>query len=147
MAESTEGTDGIVWGYSDYDDEGFQGAYTSKEEAIEVARDEYGDHQDFYILRGRYADVAEFCPDLDLAIEGWLEDISEKAYEECGELAEDWPSVSNEQREELKESLGPVLKDWMRKHMKPPAWTPVGQAEKIEKLSEYPDTEPDESTT
>ena len=131
--------EGLVWGWSTYDDEGFRGAHPSKEAAIVEAQDNLGsDYQytNVYVQAGSYEDVTTLIPDLSLTVENIVEQIGEKGYEECGELAEDWPDVSDEASKELENELSVVVMAWMRKHLKMPAWSPVGEPELVHKAED-----------
>jgi len=123
----------IVWGHSSYPDEGFMGAYTTKEAATKNGRELYGDDS-FYVQAGYYGDVADVCPGLSNVFDGITEDMAEKAYEQWGDLAEDWPDVSDDARSELLAGLEEVTKVWMRKHLKAPGWMAIGEPEKIPEL-------------
>jgi hypothetical protein len=129
----------IVWGWSTYSDEGFTGAHPSKEHAIAEARDNLGSdfaYTNVYVQAGQYEDVAKILPRVDMLAEHVIEHMSENSYEECGELAEDWPDVSPEQLKELEDGLKTLLEGWARKHFEMPAWAPVGEPELVNKAKE-----------
>lgn len=74
-------------------------------------------------MAGFYEDVTTLAPEKDHLAEHVIELVGEKAYDECGEAAEDWPSPSKEAERELGVELGNVIDAWMKKHLKMPAWT------------------------
>lgn len=139
VQRGTEEGEGLVWGWSTYDDEGFRGAHPSKEHAIAEARDNLGSdfqYTNVYLQCGRYEDVTTLCPDMSNFTENLLESMADTGYEHCGELAEDWPGVGDEAQKELETSLKDVVEAWMKKHLKMPAWTPEGEPELVHKAEE-----------
>lgn len=128
--ESGEGA--LVYGWSAYPDEGFVGAFPSKKEALDDAYESVGKHDDIFVQAGQYEEVTKLAPSANTVVSSIIEMIGENAYEDCGEdAAEDWPAVEEEQHKELEEQLDPIIRAWMMKHLKMPAWVPVGTAEKI----------------
>lgn len=126
-----------VYGWSTYEDEGFVGAFVTQEEALKDAHDSVGKDSDIFVQEGYYEEVTKLAPAGSKFIENVFDAISEKAYEECGEeAAEGWPDVSQEAETELAEALTETIKAWMAKHLKMPAWTPVGDPVKFEAAPE-----------
>lgn len=117
-----------VYGWSTYEDEGFVGAFATPEEALADAHESVGKEEDIYVQEGFYEDVTKLVPHYSCFLENILDAISEKAYEECGEdAAEGWPDISQEAETELTDAVSAAVKEWMKKHLKMPAWTPVGE--------------------
>lgn len=108
------------WGYaSSRHEEVWTGALDSREAAIEEARETF-DGEPFWIVSGHRPDPAAWCPDLTDIIE---DRIGENAYDNAGELAEDWPPVvSKEARAELQD----FAKEWVRKYMPVSFWIADG---------------------
>jgi hypothetical protein len=126
-----------VYGWSAYEDEGFVGAFSTQEEALKDAHESVGKDSDIFIQEGYYGDVSELAPAGNTFVENILDAVQERAYEECGEdAAEGWPDVTQEAETELANEVGNVIKAWMRKHLKMPAWTPVGDPVKFEAAPE-----------
>jgi hypothetical protein len=59
-------------------------------------------------------------------VDGILEKMGERAGDDCGEYADDYPDVSKDARQELED----VLKTWARKHCTPRFW-------KVKNVREY----------
>ena len=98
----------MPWGYaSSKDAEGWEGYCDSREEAIEEGR-EYFDGEAFYICEGYCPDPADFIDDGSDVIER----MDERCFDECGDIAEDWPSVPDAALKELND----FLEAWARKH-------------------------------
>ena len=120
-----------VYGWSTYEDEGFTGAFATKEEALADAYEDIGKEADVFIQAGFYEDVTTLAPTGANLAEHIIELIGEESYEHCGEFAEDWPDVPAEAEKELADALDGVVKAWMAKHLKMPAWQPDGEPEKF----------------
>lgn len=59
------------------------------------------------------------------SVSQFLEDIGERMYDEVGEIADSYPSVSSEGREELKT----FMLDWVNKHADPSRyWLVIGKS-------------------
>ncbi len=126
MSEEEEQVE-YIYGWSVDQEEGFIGAYATFNEALEEARKAVGDEENVYILRGYYSDVGELTPPVEDFTRNFLETLNEDAQREFGDAAEEWPDVSKEQISELEEVIQKVTRDWVRKHLKTPAWTPAGE--------------------
>lgn len=126
---------GVVWGYSSHEDEGFQGAYTSKEEAIAKAREEYRQDPEsggtFWIQPGVYPEVTKVAPSYEMLAEHVIDLISDGADEEWDEMAEDFPAPPTGAEGELANELKEVIDAWMLRHLEAPCWEPEGDAEEI----------------
>lgn len=118
------GTDN-VWCYSPIADaERWDGSCASRDEAIVEGAKELGiaPGGKFFVSLGVKPDPAELMPPGHWAIEM----AQEKACDEGGEVAEDWPDVTDEAEKELDE----LLKAWARKHAPVNFWV-VGKAEEV----------------
>ena len=119
------------WGYaSSKDAESWTGCHLTREEAIEEGRDhytypkEYGHTYDgFWIHSGHVVPLEAVMPDVDDIIET----MGERAYDEAGEVAEEFPDVSNEAKTELEE----LLRGWCEKYARPTFWVADGVCEFI----------------
>jgi hypothetical protein len=125
-----------VWGFAESeDDERWSGMCGSREEAIAEARSELGlaSDQDFYIIRGRKPAAADFVPDVD-----WiLEHMGDQAGDQIGEIAEEFPDVTDEGRA----ALTRYLEAWARKYAEPVNfWAADGKAERIEPVQPTTET-------
>ena len=127
MSEEVTQEEGLVYGWSAHSDEGFVGAFPSQAEALADAYEYVGKSEDIYVQAGRYEEVTKLAPDHRALAENVTDILSENAFEDCGELAEDWPDASDEAKEELATDLQTVIHAWMKKHLKMPAWEPVGE--------------------
>lgn len=129
---------GTVWGFSEYEDEGFQGAYTSKEEAIAKGRERYRNQPEtggtFWIQPGVYPPVTKVAPNYSMLAGHVVDIITDTANEEWDEAAEDFPDVPTEVQQELEGELKAVIDAWMMRHLETPCWEPSGDAEKIPPL-------------
>ncbi len=134
MSELTNPT-GTVWGFSDYEDEGFQGAFTSREEAIAKGTERFKNEPEsagsFWIQPGTYPDVTKVAPSYEMLAEHVIELIGDAANEEWGEMAEDFPSPEDGTQGELAGELKAVIDAWMMRHLEAPCWEPEGDAEEI----------------
>ena len=135
---------GIVWGISSHEDEGFQGAYASKEEAIEQGRTKFRNEPEtggtFWIQAGTYPEVTKVAPDYAMLSEHVVDLIGDAAHEEWDEAAEDFPSPPDGTQAELESELKAVVDAWMLRHLEAPCWEPAGDAEEI--LISEPGTPP-----
>lgn len=112
-----------MWGYApdEHPESGWCGADT-REEAIAAGRAEY-DGRDFFITSGEAADPAKYLPSLE-----WiLEYIADTAGDEVGDVAEDFPDVSDKAKAEL----DGLLNRWAREHIHCAFWVPTGEAEHV----------------
>lgn len=114
-----------LWGYADSrKTERWTGSEVSREAAIAEGRKLYPG-QDFWICSGTKCEPARFMPDAD-----WIvEDASNRAAEEVGEVAEDWPPSAPK---EAMAELDAFLEAWAEKHMPCEFWLADGEAELIE---------------
>jgi hypothetical protein len=96
--------DKAIWCYST-DEEYFHdhtNAEVTRDEAIAEAIDELGleDGDSFYLGKQRTIDAAEY-----LDAERILEEVSDRIYDEAGEISEGWPDVSAEDVADLSNRL------------------------------------------
>lgn len=114
-----------VWGYSQCDaPEWWDGACPSRDEAIAEGMAEY-DGEPFYIVKGAWADPATYALDAD----DILEHMGERAYDDAGECAEEWPPAVDAA---AKEELTAFVAQWTRKHCNARWWTATADAERVE---------------
>lgn len=100
-----------VYSYS-ADEEIFRGEFSTREAALEEARD---GQNDMTVWTGvcEAIHVRRYMPDGDDLIERMVE----QAYDDCGEASESWlDSVSKEQRAELTEGVRSLIEAWLDKH-------------------------------
>lgn len=123
----------MAWFYATSRDTGrWDGFCASREEAIEEATDAYSG-EPFYVAEGTEQDSAGFFPDADDAIET----ASQRAYDNCGECAEEWPDCTKEAKAELDASLAAVFKAWVEKYATPRCFEVVdGDPEHIDPKAE-----------
>lgn len=121
----------IVWGVaSSPDAERWEGAYESREEAIELGRSDLDLDDDcpFWVIMGEFPD-----PATAFDVDAILELAGERACDNWNEVAaEDFPVVSRAARDELER----LLRDWARQHVEPRGWQAVGEPEQIEPAGE-----------
>lgn len=115
------------WGWSiDKDAETFTGSYITRDMAILDAQS-HG-HTVFYVQYGRCPDGASYMPEGDTI----LDMIAAAASDAAGEVAEEFPSVS----QEVEDELNAVLKEWADKHLGTCTfWISEGPSEKIDLTS------------
>jgi hypothetical protein len=116
-----------IWGYSHSENVDLvSGKCFSREAAIiEAANElELEDGEVFFLWSGVEPSPARFVPDADDVIE----QMGERAYEEIGEAAEDFPEATDEAKNELRDLLGA----WAVKHFTPCRfWECTGLPEKL----------------
>lgn len=124
------------WGYGeDRDSEAWQGACPSREAAISEGRETFGPAAHFYIVSGRLCDPAEYIPDPEYI----LDCMGDRAADALGEVAEEWPSPTEEAREEL----SALLAEWARKRCPMrECWVADGSYELIPALTDATDVVP-----
>ena len=113
----------IRWGYAlSRDSEAWQGECKTRMEAILEGYATYcGDP--FWIHSGHVVPLEAVMPDVDAI----LEQAGEQAYDEAGEVAEEYPDVTNEARIELEG----LIRGWFEKHARPTFWVADGECEFI----------------
>lgn len=118
--------DSGCWGYADEPNpERWIGSGT-REEAIADGHETYPG-KPFWIACGRRPEASEYLPDAD----DILEIAAERAYEDAGDLAEDFPYAS----EEAKKELDALIEQWAKTHVTVPTfWVDAGPAERIEPI-------------
>lgn len=74
-------------------------------------------------------DIERFLPGADRILEG----IGERAYEECGECAQDWlENLPKEKVDDLEGMVHAAILEWMEKHNELPHFWHVEQVQKHE---------------
>jgi hypothetical protein len=112
-----------VWGYADSDQaEVWLGSASSREEIIKEGR-EYYRNEGFWISSGSPVQASKFTPEGDWVLEA----MGERAYDELGEVASDWPDVSSEKAAELTK----LLEDWADKNIPCGMWSSDSKPEYI----------------
>lgn len=121
------------WCYS-FNEENFEGDFETKEQAIEEAIYYYKDDekdQDF-IWVGQTKNIS-----LGVNVDRIIEDLSEEAYDQAGEYAEDYlTTVESSHQKVLEERLNEVLVTWMKELKYEPNFWTVTNVEKID-VSKY----------
>lgn len=117
------------WGYADSRDaESWSGVCLTREQAIAKGREHYSflngrGYDGFWIHSGHLVPLEAVMPDVDDIIET----MGERAYDEAGEVAEEYPDVTAEAKAELEE----LLRGWCEKYARPTFWVADGVAEFI----------------
>ena len=112
-----------VWGHAENpDDESFDGAYSSRQEAVDEGRAAYEGGTAFWVLEGERPKAKQFLP----SMHWFIDQMTEQAFENAGK--EDWV-IS----EEARAALQIVLESWATTWLDPvPFWTANGEPERIE---------------
>lgn len=109
-----------------------EGPYDTREEAIAAGPDCFGSLTPgcvFFSGEEVAFDLGRTCP----VAESVIEEAQELAYDECGEVAQDWlDDVTPEQVEDLRESLRTAWLSWLQKHKLEPTWFSVDNIESHE---------------
>lgn len=114
----------VVWGYAESDQaERWSGSCGTREEAVAEGRAHFGKKDGFWVRRGDPCKSSQFVPDGSWVIE----DMGQRAGDEVGEAAEDWPDVPKEKEEELTK----LLEDWADKNIPCRMWVSAGDPEYI----------------
>lgn len=128
MADEEKKTLDVIWGYCDSaEPEQWDGECKTREEAIKEGRLELPEG-DLYVISGTKPPASRFIHDADYIIEA----MGERAYDECGECAEEFPDVTDEAKAEL----NAFLDAWADKHCEVRFWMADGKTEKIEPLEQ-----------
>lgn len=101
--------------------------FDTKEEAVDAGRAEAIAREESQYQVGQ---IVDFVP--RISAEYVLEQISEDAYEECGDNVGDYPFTNKEDQQKLQEMLDEVLERWMDKTNNYPTFYKI---EKVENLS------------
>ncbi|WEG18591.1 hypothetical protein PQ478_08915 [Alkalihalophilus pseudofirmus] len=107
------------WCYS-FNGENFEGVFDYKEGAINEAKCNISEDDGSVIYIGQVKDISFGVP-----IDWLLDQLREEAYEQAGEVSQDFMMyVNKEHRYELENQLNNVLHDWMKKYnYEPNFWT------------------------
>lgn len=100
------------WGFSESEENwsSVEFCFDTKEEAVAAGNKEVSAGESFYVGRKNQPCASEFFPDADLIIEH----MACQAGDAGGELAEDYPDVSKQQREALDAKLSACLSEWIK---------------------------------
>jgi hypothetical protein len=112
------------WGYAEHDEaERISGRCASRDEAIVEAFTEHVDLGEMWIYSGAEVDPFTLVPHATEIVEL----MGERASDNCGEVAEDWPDVSDEAKKELND----LLAAWVRKNAPARFWMADGKPERV----------------
>lgn len=101
--------------------------FDTKEEAVDAGRAEAIAREESEYQVGQ---IVDFVP--RISAYNALEQISEQAYEECGDNVGDYPFTNKEDQQKLQEMLDEALERWMDKTNNYPTFYKI---EKVENLS------------
>lgn len=105
------------------------GICDSKEEAIELAKDEAIENNKYSFRVGKVEKAFDYGIDVDVIIE----DIQNSTYDECGEVAENYlEDVTKEDKEELSDKLDKVFREWQEQHNYKPNFYTISDEEEIQ---------------
>lgn len=90
-----------------FNQEEYHGQFDTIAQALADAADHDPDAIDCYI-----GEVVLFEPGMDYPVSNLIEALSEQAQEDCGEYADDWPSLSDA----AAQGLGQLIQDYIAKH-------------------------------
>jgi len=112
------------FGFAEHKDaENWSGLEATREDAIAEAVATFGTETGHvWICKGEVEDVSEYFDESD--VESMLERITDNTCDKVGDVAEEWPSVSNEAIAELTA----YIRTWLSKHS-PHAFWQVGETE------------------
>ncbi|HDR7526721.1 TPA: hypothetical protein QCX62_003310 [Bacillus paranthracis] len=109
--------------------------YETKEEAIKAANAELDDLEKYGGVRGNgfyVGQLQKYGP--VVCIDSFIEKIKDQAYEECGEVSEDWLGNINETQTRLLENkLQTVLCGWLEEINEKPLFGDVINIEQVER--------------
>lgn len=112
----------IRWGYArSRDAESWRGCCLTKQEAILEGLANFANDEPFWVHSGHLVPLDAVMPDAD----DLLETMGERAYDEAGEVAEEYPDVTNEAKVEL----DGLIRGWCEKYARPNFWVADGEAE------------------
>ncbi|MGG1659492.1 hypothetical protein [Brevibacillus sp. NRS-1366] len=130
------------WIYEKCDEENWdlcEDEYDTKEEAIEAARAFFKqwkeeDPEEFEDETGgthfQVGQIQKYAPHIN--VESVIDDIGERAYDECGEWAGEYLyDVKSEHQNELEEKLNEALGAWIEKYGYQPRWFNVCNTEDV----------------
>lgn len=114
-----------MWGYAEHEDaECFVGQHKTREEAIAAGRENY--QGAFWVASGTRQPASSYMPDVDYILEA----MGERGADVAGDMAEDFPAITDDAKEEL----STLLAAWADKHVTVDFWEGDGNSEKIEAL-------------
>jgi len=104
----------FYWNFNK-DEEVWHNSETSIEACIEEARLNIEDEGQEVVYIG---ELDNYVPSIDA--ERIIDDLTEQAYDECGECSEGW--LDGAETEELEEKLNEVLQEWLKKTNQAPSF-------------------------
>ncbi|MET3508270.1 hypothetical protein [Halalkalibacter oceani] len=114
------------WCYS-FNEENFEGDFDTRDDAIGEGLYYYEEDNQSELYVGQAQEVS-----LGVNIDFIVEQLGEDAYEQCGEVAEDYLcNVKSEHREILEDKMNDVLQKWMDEFKYNPTFYTVGNVEKV----------------
>lgn len=123
------------WCYS-LNDENYEGAFDTKEEAIEAAKEEFINdcltlHEGTEFFVGQVVN-----PTISFDAERIIEEIDENFFAQCGEYADGWYSgISNEDEKILQDKMEELLVWWVEKTNNKPCFYRVENVERIQAIT------------
>jgi hypothetical protein len=100
--------------------------FNTREEAIEVGRAEAIEREEESYQIGQ---ITCFIPSID--VDNVLDNISENAYDQCGEYADGYPNCTKEEKQKLQDMLDEVLVKWMDETNNHPTFYMIENTEDI----------------
>lgn len=120
------------WGHASSEEpDRWDGAFDTREEAIEDGRETYGG-ETFWVQGGSSPLLTSLLPDGEDMAEYVINALAEQADGEAGESAADFPDVTREAKADLAAKLRAVVETWAAEHVKVEFWVAVGTPERIE---------------
>lgn len=120
--------DNIRWGHSmDRESEGWSGSFLTREDAVMDGRAAYSG-EDFYVCSGQALRTTDLMPDADEIVEL----MAERAADECGEVTDNFPSVT----EAARVVLDTLLAQWAEEYVGCSLWVADGEVERISLATE-----------
>jgi hypothetical protein len=114
----------VRWGWADREDASFWQGATTREEAIESARETFGEDVDVWIRWGTLANASDCLPDADRL----LDDMSQYAADNgCPDEIDEAFDVADGAGVALEE----LLAAWAAKYVRANWWEPVGSPELV----------------
>lgn len=120
-----------TWEYNDNTELWYNDLFNTVEDCIADARDNYMVEMGETIAVGEVVPYEPYVWACDV-----LDDIEENAYEECGEVAEDWDTYRWKDDEEilgeLSEKLTEIVRQWLKDHGRYPNFYKIENVRTVE---------------